>query len=114
MATCIRDTASGAVLAERARWARTSRERRRGLIGAPPLKSGEGLIIDGGFQVHTFGMRFPIDVVFCDADWSVKHIVRSLGPRRITRVVFGARYAIELPAGSVPRGLVPKARLTVL
>jgi uncharacterized membrane protein (UPF0127 family) len=96
---------SGEILADNARWARTSKERRKGLIGSPPLESGEGLIIDPAFQVHTFKMNFPIDVVFCDRDWNVRHVVRSLPPRRVTRFVLGARFALELPAGSVPGNL---------
>jgi hypothetical protein len=57
------DSSSGCVLAADARWARSRKERRIGLIGSNPLNTGEALIIVGGFQVHTFRMTFPIDVV---------------------------------------------------
>ena len=80
-----------------AQWARTRRERRRGLIGSPPLGAASGLIMDRTRQVHTFGMKYAIDVVFCDGDWQVLHIVRGLRPARVTRLVFGARYVLELP-----------------
>jgi uncharacterized membrane protein (UPF0127 family) len=89
------------------------KERRKGLIGSPPLQPDEALIIVGGFQVHTFQMEFPIDVVFCTKQWVVKHIVRSMAPGRLTRIVIGARYAIELPAGSVPVNLTRGAQLIV-
>jgi uncharacterized membrane protein (UPF0127 family) len=107
------DSSSGHVLAADARWARSRKERRVGLIGSDPLNTGEALIIVGGFQVHTFQMTFPIDVVFCNKEWTVKHVERSMVPGRMSRIVWGARYAIELPSGSVPRELIRGAQLSV-
>lgn len=103
---------SGRPLAETYDWARGARDRMRGLLGREPLHPGEALILDRSTQVHTFGMRYPIDVVFCDREWNVLHVVRAMRPRRLTRVVWRARYTIELPAGSVPEDLVGR-RLTV-
>lgn len=104
---------SGFVLAERARWARSWRERARGLKATGPLEAGDALVIEPAKQIHTFGLAYSIDVVFCSRDWRVVHIVRSLKPRRVTRLVVGARYAIELPAASVPTELVTGDRLTI-
>jgi uncharacterized protein len=104
---------SGQLIADRVRWARTSKERRQGLIGSPELQPEEALIITHAFQVHTFKMDFPIDVVFCNKEWEVKHIVRSLPPGRVTRIVFGASYAIEMASGSVPLDLGRGDRLDV-
>jgi uncharacterized membrane protein (UPF0127 family) len=113
VATRITIDTTGRVLADRARWARTGKERRKGLIGSPPLEPGEGLIIDRSPQVHTFRMSWPIDVVFCTKSWNVKHIVRSMVPGRLSRIVLGARYAIELPAGTTGDDLEVGDRLTV-
>lgn len=85
----------------------------RGLIGREELKPGEALVIDRARQVHTWGMRVPIDVVFCGADWSVRHLVRAMPPRRISRWVARARYAVELPSGTLPPDLVPGSVLDV-
>jgi uncharacterized membrane protein (UPF0127 family) len=104
---------SGHVLANEAQWARTRAERRRGLIGSPPLKPGQALIIIGGRQVHTFRMDVPIDVVFCNKKWIVKHVVKEMVPGRVSRVVIGARYAIELPERAVPENLECGTRLIV-
>jgi uncharacterized membrane protein (UPF0127 family) len=98
---------SGRVIADRARWARTWRERSRGLLKNSPLQKGEALIIEPASQVHTFGMKYEIDVVFCARDWSVKHVVGSMRPKRVTRWVFGARYAVELPSGTLGKDLRP-------
>jgi uncharacterized membrane protein (UPF0127 family) len=72
----------------------------RGLLGRPPLAAGEALILSPGRQIHTFGMRVVLDVIFCAKDWSVLHVVRSMKPRRVTRLLWSAAYAIELPAGA--------------
>lgn len=90
---------SGVVLAERIRWARSIPARARGLIGSR-LDPLEGLILQPGNQVHTFFMSTAIDVVFCDQDWRVLHVVPQMPPWRITQWVRGARYVIELPPGA--------------
>lgn len=64
-------------------------------------------------QVHTFGMGYPIDVVFCDKSWTIRHIARSVAPRRFTRIVFSARYVVELPQGTVPDDLTVGETLSV-
>ena len=46
-------------------------------------------------QVHTFGMRFPIDVAFCAADGRVLRVVADDGPGRVSRVVWRARFVLE-------------------
>jgi uncharacterized membrane protein (UPF0127 family) len=73
----------------------------RGLREGPQIQSGEALVIPRARQVHTFGMSYPIDVIFCDSSWHVRHVLTVLQPGRITRWVFGGYYAIELPAGRV-------------
>ncbi len=102
--------ARGTLVAHEVRWARSWRDRSGGLLRSKPLSHGEALVLEPGRQVHTIGMTYPIDVVFCDREWRVRHVVRHMAPRRMTRVVFTARYAVELPAGTLPveldRGMV--------
>ncbi len=93
---------TGEVLATNVVWARTHVDRARGLLMRSPIEAGEALVLDRARQVHTFGMRHPIDVLFCDSQWVVRHVVRSMQPMRLTRWVARGRYAIELPRGSVP------------
>jgi uncharacterized membrane protein (UPF0127 family) len=91
--------ATGRVLAERITWARTRRERARGLIARPALQGGAAMIIERAKQVHTFGVASPIDVVFCDAFWKVLHLVSPMPRYRVTRWVRAARFVVELPPG---------------
>ena len=99
------------MIAERVRRANTPAERMRGLLGRPPLAPGDALVIEPARQVHTFGMRYPIDVCFCDARWRVLHVVRALRPGRVTRWVRRARYAVEAPSGAFA-GLEPGDQLS--
>ena len=92
---------SGRIIAEEVAWARSFRERSKGLIGRPPLRAGEALVLEPGSQVHTWRMTYPIDVIFCDKQWTVRHAVQAMAPRRLSRFVFGSRYVIELPAGTL-------------
>lgn len=94
--------ASGAVVAGRVHRARTVRERTRGLLGREALQPGEALILEPAQSVHTFGMRYAIDVCFCDRSWVVLHVVRGMRPRRVSRWVPRARAAVEMRAGSMP------------
>ena len=67
-----------------------------------PREATAGLLIPGCASIHTFGMRFPIDVHFLDAQGltlSVRHAVR---PRRVERHR-GARSVLELPSGAGAR-----------
>jgi len=94
--------ASGRIIAHELRWARTLVERSKGLIGSPPLSDGQALVIEPATQVHTFRMSYPIDVVFVGRDWRVRHVVRSMARRRMSKFVLGSRFVIELAPGSIP------------
>ena len=91
---------SGQVLADRLSFARTPRERMRGLLGRSGLPRGAGMMIERCASIHTFFMRFPIDVVFVDSELVVRKVAGRIGPWRLTWAC-GARHAIELPAGTL-------------
>src|SRR3954462_1087180 len=97
----VQNCSRGTVLASSVCVADTPRARRTGLIKHDRLRIGEGLWIFPTQAIHTFGMRFPIDVVFLDSSLSVKRIYGDLLPWRLTRFVWGARSVLELPSGSL-------------
>ena len=88
---------TGETVGEPVRRAVTHLQRSRGLLGSGPDEPGV-LLLEKARQVHTFGMRYAIDVIFCDAEWKVVHVVRDMRPARVTRWVRAARVAIELPS----------------
>jgi uncharacterized membrane protein (UPF0127 family) len=90
---------SGRPLATRLEGAFDSQSRRRGLLGRDGLAEGSALIIAPCQAVHTFRMRFPIDIVFADRQGRVVHVRSVVGARRITGA-WRAFATIELPAGA--------------
>jgi uncharacterized protein len=72
----------------------------RGLLGRRALRTGEGLLLTPAPSIHTAFMRFPIDVVFVDADLSVVKLVQSMRPWRVA-AARRARSALELEAGAI-------------
>jgi uncharacterized membrane protein (UPF0127 family) len=83
----------------------------RGLVMRPSLAQGDALLLEPARQIHTFGMRFAIDVVFCDRKWEVVHVVRSMRPNRLTRWVPSSRLCVEMNAGTLPMDLTTGDRL---
>ncbi|HUT43415.1 MAG TPA: DUF192 domain-containing protein [Desulfobacterales bacterium] len=76
-------------------------QRTRGLLGRKEIQKGEGLYIPACRSIHTFFMRFPIDVVFIDNNNRITRVVPSLLPFRIA---FGPRKTagvLELSAGTL-------------
>jgi len=98
-----RDPASGAVLADRLRSARTHWARLWGLLGTRRLAPGDGLWLMPCRQVHTVGMRYPIDVAFLDEGYRVVCTIDGLRPGRLSPWVACASSVLELPAGTLAR-----------
>lgn len=92
--------ATGRTICREIRFARTTWTRTRGLLGRPPLAEGEALWIEPCQAVHMFFMRYPIDVIFLDAEGGVVGLRARLRPWRMTRYFAGARVALELPPGA--------------
>lgn len=80
--------------------AESRRARRRGLLGRDGIEGA--LLLSPARSVHTLGMRFPIDVAWCDRDLTVVR-VRQVPRWRVTRAVLGASTVIEAEAGSFAR-----------
>jgi uncharacterized membrane protein (UPF0127 family) len=86
------------VVASQALVARSSQERRTGLLKHEALNAGEGLYIAPCEAVHTFFMKFAIDVLYLDRKRKVLKIRPALGPWRISACL-RAHGVLELPAG---------------
>jgi uncharacterized membrane protein (UPF0127 family) len=91
----------GALIAASVCVADTPRSRRIGLLKHKALEPGEGLWIYPTQAIHTFGMRFPIDVVFLDHRLRVKRVYERLKPFRWTSFVWGAQSVLELASGAL-------------
>ena len=94
--------------------ARTSRERTRGLLDRGSLEDGEGMWFPRCRLVHTFGMKFSIDLVYLTGELEVCKVVRGLGPGRLSACL-GAESLIELKCGAAEKlGLSRGVKLRIL
>jgi uncharacterized membrane protein (UPF0127 family) len=75
-------------------------DRMRGLLGRDDLEGA--LLLRPASSVHTLGMRFPIDVAFCDGELRVIDVV-SLRPHRLARPRLRARVVLEASRGAFER-----------
>ncbi len=81
----------------------TSMTRMFGLLGRSGLDAGGGLWIRPSSGVHTFFMRFRIDVIGLDRELKVIKLWRCLAPFRVTSVSVKMHSVIELPCGTIKR-----------
>lgn len=75
-------------------------DRMRGLLGRPPLGSGEGMLIGDCGMVHTVGMRYALDLAFLDKTGRVRKVVKKLAPARMAGSL-GACTTLELAPGTI-------------
>jgi uncharacterized membrane protein (UPF0127 family) len=81
----------------------TSLKRLFGLAGRRRLDAGCGLLIRPSSGIHTFGMRFAIDVVALTKDLRVLRVWHRLQPFRITRISLKIHNVLEIGAGEISR-----------
>ena len=96
----VANPARSTVLATRIKVAETAPQRSKGLLGREGLAPGEGLWIVPCESVHTFFMRFPIDLVYLDRKNKIKKVRSDIGAWRISACL-SAHSVLELPAGTI-------------
>jgi len=98
----LRNVRTGQLVAQTVVPAFESRARRRGLLGRDSFPDGSAMIIAPSNAIHTFWMRFAIDVMFVRRNGVVVKVQQELSPWRVAVAPLGYA-AIELPAGSLRR-----------
>lgn len=108
------DRDNGLTVATSVRRADTFRSRLVGLLGRASLGEGEGLWIEPCDSIHTFFMRFSIDVAFVDRRGTVLRRLDAVPPWRATRLHPRAAACVELAAGTLAKaGVEPGHRLAL-
>jgi uncharacterized membrane protein (UPF0127 family) len=79
----------------------TPLRRLRGLLGKLKISSGEGVWLVPSQGIHTFGMLFPIDVIYLDANYRVIHLVEYLRPFCISPIRLKSASLLELPPHTI-------------
>ncbi|AEI41592.1 DUF192 domain-containing protein [Paenibacillus mucilaginosus] len=92
---------TGEILAWELRTAKTFMQRLRGLMFSKELPEGTGLHIRPCRSIHTFFMRYAIDVLYLDENDTIVGMQEKLPPGRVGPLVPRAVSVIELPAGSL-------------
>jgi len=90
----------GTMLATSLEVAGDSAKRNKGLLGRESLLPGEGLWILPCEAVHTFWMRFSIDLVYLDRKKHIRKLVSDVPPWRMSGCLT-AYSVVELPAGTI-------------
>lgn len=91
---------SGVTVAATVVTAFDSASRRRGLLGLAAMPAGQAMIIAPSSAIHTWSMRFAIDVAFITKTGRIVKIRSNVPPRRIA-ASFGAFAVIELASGTL-------------
>lgn len=90
----------GRVAAEKAESARSFVSRLVGLIGRESLDPSNALVIPECRHVHTFFMRFPIDIVFLNGENVVVRVAEGVKPWRFSVFCRDAVAVVEMAAGA--------------
>jgi len=96
-----RNVSTNTVIADRVGVAATRAARAVGLLSRSGFEPGEALWIVPSRGVHTWGMRFPIDVLALDETGQVIDCVSNLRPWRVRLPRRGTAGVLELPAGTL-------------
>ena len=96
----VRNQTRNKVLGTSVEVAGSHQTRSKGLLGRDGLEAGGGLWIVPCESVHTFFMRFPIDLVYLDRQHCVRKVRSAVGPWRLSACL-SAHSILELPAGVI-------------
>jgi uncharacterized protein len=109
----VRNHTRDTVLGDAVEIADTSEKRRVGLLKHERLEPGSGLWIVPCESVHTFFMKFPIDLVYLDKQRKVRKVRHAVPAWRLSACLT-AHSILELPAGTVEKsGTVPGDELSL-
>lgn len=73
-----------------------------------------GLFLDPCKSIHTFFMKFSLDVAFLDSKNQIIRVIYGMRPWRMTRTYFTASAVLEVKAGLLPKDLVRGEQLEVV
>lgn len=89
-------------------------ERLKGLMFEESLKDNDGMIIYHCNSIHTFFMKFSLDLVFLSKENIVIKIIRNFGPWKFTRMYLKADKVLEMKAHSLSSELIEGDKVEIL
>ena len=94
---------TGEVIAKKVRIAQDFKSRSVGLLNRQSMGEDEGLLIKPCNSIHTFFMKFPIDVLFLSESSAVVKAVHNIGPFRLSASHIKGYMTLELAAGVIQK-----------
>ena len=98
-------------VAEKVKLADTFFGRAIGLMFSESLGEYDGLLIQPTNSIHTFFMKYNLDIVFLNKNNEIVALIREMKPWRHTKIYFRAVKALEMKGGTFPNGLKVGDRL---
>jgi len=92
---------NGKIIAQVVLFADQPFKRMKGLLGRSSLKDSQAMVIKPCNAIHTFFMRFPIDVLFINKENKVVKTISDMSSFRLSSVCFKSQFVVELPAGTI-------------
>lgn len=102
------------ILADQVKKATGLKARMKGLLCQNELPFGHGMWITPCNSIHTFFMKFSIDVLFLSSEGKCVQIYKNVRPFRITPMIRKAHSVLELPAGTLDQSPTQLGDLLVL
>ncbi len=100
IAGTIRVATTERLLLEHARKTETILERTRGLLGCQELEQGEGLLLTPCNSIHTFFMKFSLDIIFLNRGGTIVKMIESLTPWKVSGC-WASTAVLEVSAGLI-------------
>ncbi len=96
---------SGEVLCHKMVVANDTLSRMKGLMFSEELPDCDGFLIRPGNSIHTFFMRYALDIVFMDKNFKVVKVIYNLSPWRLTMIYFRSFQVLEMKAGTLKKNI---------
>lgn len=107
-------TMNGEILCQKMIVATSFFARLKGLMFSAELPDCDGFLIKPCNSIHTFFMRYPLDIIFLDKNFNVVKVLYGLAPWRMTWIYFKSCQVLEMKAGTLKKNLNPGEQLEAI
>lgn len=94
---------TGVIVADEVKLATSFWLRLKGLMFTAKLPEGNALYLSPCRTIHTFFMRYPIDVVYLDEKQKIIAVDFELKPNKLGSILWNVKDIVELPSGTIKK-----------
>lgn len=103
MSKYLKAVVNGRVICEKVEIADNFVKRFMGLMYRKHMNDDEGLLLSPCNQIHTFGMKFPIDTITISSDNKIRYMDKCVAPGKVRPLVNDGNKVLELTAGTIEK-----------